>query len=121
MPFRVSDVENLIPYKVFSGLISTRLRDLLDDARYWIQHRTYSIDEIAARFHHRLVSIHPFANGNGRHARLMADVLLAQSGAPPFTWGSKPLATGVERDAYILALRAADAGDIEPLLLFVRS
>lgn len=106
---------------VDSRQISTRLRDLLDDASYWIEHRTYPIDEIAARFHHRLVSIHPFANGNGRHARLMADVLLVQADARPFTWGSKTLVTGAERETYIAALRAADAGDIKPLLQFARS
>lgn len=106
---------------VDSRQISTRLRDLLDDARYWIEHRTYPIDEIAARFHHRLVSIHPFANGNGRHARLMADVLLVQADAPPFTWGSKTLVTGAERETYIAVLHAADAGDIKPLLRFSRS
>lgn len=107
---------------VDSRQISTRLRDLLDDARYWMQHHAYSIDEIAARFHHRLVAIHPFANGNGRHARLMADVLLAHADAQPFTWGSKTLvADGAERKTYIAALRAADAGDIKPLLEFARS
>lgn len=107
---------------VDSGQIAIRLRQLLDDARYWIQHHTYPIDEIAARFHHRLVSIHPFANGNGRHARLMADILLVQTDAQPFTWGSKTLVTdGAERNTYVAALRAADAGDIKPLLQFARS
>ena len=56
-------------------LIATELRQLLDDAKAWIEYNTYAPDEIAVRFHHRLVLIHPFPNGNGRHARLMADLL----------------------------------------------
>jgi Fic-DOC domain mobile mystery protein B len=62
--------------------IPTVLRQLFDDAKAWIEYASYPPDEIAVRFHHRLVHIHPFPNGNGRHARLMADLLimsLAQS------------------------------------------
>ena len=60
--------------------IPVRLRDLTDDAKFWIENKTYALDEAAARFHHRLVSIHAFANGNGRHARLMADAVLRANG-----------------------------------------
>jgi len=82
---------------------------------------TYSIDEAAARFHHRLVSIHCFANGNGRHARLMTDVVLGSRGAPPFTWGQGDLVhAGEVRDRYLAALRAADDRDYSMLLAFVR-
>jgi Fic-DOC domain mobile mystery protein B len=102
--------------------IAARLRDLLDDTRYWLEHETYSIDEAATRFHHRLVAIHCFANGNGRHARLMTDVMLGSRGAPPFTWGQGDLVhAGEVRDRYLAALRAADGREYSKLLAFVRS
>ena len=63
------------------------VRQLLDDTKAWIEHKSYARDEIAVRFHHRLVQIHPFANGNGRHARLMADLLVIELGAERFSWG----------------------------------
>jgi Fic-DOC domain mobile mystery protein B len=99
-----------------------KLRDLLDDVRYQIEQATYPPDEIAARFHHRLVAIHPFPNGNGRHARMMADLLIQKLGQPRFTWGSKSLTEATNtRISYIASLRAADSGNIQPLLAFVRS
>ena len=102
--------------------IATDLRQLLDDSRYWIEHRTYPLDEICARFHHRLVAIHPFPNGNGRHARLATDLLLAALGQPRFSWGRTSLVNpGETRQAYVAALRAADGRDIKPLLDFVRA
>lgn len=102
--------------------ISVKLRNLLNDTQYQIEHATYPADEIAARFHHRLVLIHPFPNGNGRHARMMADLLVQKLGQPRFTWGSKSITAENEtRPRYITALRAADGGDIKPLLAFVRS
>ena len=102
--------------------VSVKLRDLLNDTQYQITHATYTPDEIATRFHHRLVLIHPFPNGNGRHARMMTDLLIQQLGQPGFTWGSKHLTDLTEtRTRYIAALRAADGGDIQPLLAFVRS
>jgi Fic-DOC domain mobile mystery protein B len=95
---------------------------LLGDARYWLEHETYPSDELAVRFHHRLVLIHPFANGNGRHARLMADVLAQRQERPVFSWGGENLArAGDFRRRYIDALQTADAGDIVPLLTFARS
>ncbi len=102
--------------------IPTDLRQLLDDCRYWIENGTYAPDEIAARFHHRLVLIHPFPNGNGRHARLATDLLLAALGRSRFTWGSVNLVDASEtRKAYVNALRAADNYDYRLLLEFVRS
>lgn len=92
------------------------------DVRYWIESRTHSPDEIALRFHHRLVFIHPFSNGNGRHARLIADVLITKLGRSSFTWGSANLVKeGEARTRYLEAIRAADDGDIQPLLKFARS
>ncbi len=102
--------------------IQDRLAALLGDARYWLEHGTYAPDELAIRFDHRLVLIHPFANGNGRHARLMADVLAQRQNRPVFTWGGADLASaGDFRRRYIDALQAADAHDIGPLLAFARS
>jgi Fic-DOC domain mobile mystery protein B len=102
--------------------IVTELRELLEDVRYWIAHQTYSIDEIVARFHHKLVWIHCFANGNGRHGRLAADVLLVNLGQPRFSWGRQSLVNvGDTRRTYVAALRAADNHDIHPVLAFVRS
>ena len=102
--------------------IGVDLRNLLDDCRYWIDHATHSPDEIAARFHHRLVLIHPFPNGNGRHARMATDLLLIALGQPRFSWGRVNLVdAGKTRQAYVSALRAADGHNINPLLEFVRS
>lgn len=95
---------------------------LFDDARYWIANATYPPDEIAVRLHHRLVAIHPFPNGNGRHARLMADLLVEKLGGQPFTWGGGALTDAEElRKRYVAALRAADDHAIGPLLAFARS
>ncbi len=102
--------------------IAPKLRDLLDDTRYWLQYGTYPIDEAAVRFHHRLVWIHCFANGNGRHARLLTDLVLRANGALPFSWGRTDLVhAGAARDRYLAALRIADAGDCTDLLSFARS
>jgi Fic-DOC domain mobile mystery protein B len=102
--------------------IHIQLGGLLRDARYWVEHRSFSADEIAVRLHHGLVAIHPFPNGNGRHARLMADLLIAQLGGEPFSWGGGILRDiGTLRAEYIGALRAADNHDFTPLLAFARS
>ena len=102
--------------------IPVALRQLLDDARAWIECSTYPPDEVAVRFHHRLVQIHSFPNGNGRHARLMADLLVMRLGGKRFSWGSASLHTaGDVRQRYITALQAADQDDIGPLLAFARS
>ncbi len=102
--------------------IPTELRQLIEDCRYWIDNATYEPDEIAVRFHHRLVWIHPYPNGNGRHARLATDLFLVGLGRNPFSWGRVNLVdAGKTRTEYIAALRAADKHDIEPLLEFVRT
>ncbi|WP_353739857.1 mobile mystery protein B [Accumulibacter sp.] len=95
---------------------------MLDDVRYQVEHASLPPDEIAVRLHHRLVAIHPFANGNGRHARLLADLLVVRLSQPRFTWGSRNLVdAGATRQAYIAALQAADARDYASLLAFARS
>lgn len=102
--------------------IAPELKKLCDDMAYQVEHRSYPLDEIAARFHHRLTWIHPFPNGNGRFARTMTDLLLVQNGAERFSWGAGDLvAEGDVRRRYIDALRAADAKDYRPLLVFVRA
>jgi len=101
--------------------ISVELRNLLDDVKYWVGHDTYGREEFAARFHHRLVKIHPFPNGNGRHARIMTDEILEKvMDVAPINWGSGSLSTdGEHREAYINALRAADRNDYSSLIRFV--
>jgi Fic-DOC domain mobile mystery protein B len=102
--------------------IQPELRQIIGDARYWIEHQSYGADELAARFHHRLVFVHPFANGNGRWSRLVADLLITQQGGSRFTWGRANLQEeGDVRRAYIDALHAADEHDLNPLIEFVRS
>jgi Fic-DOC domain mobile mystery protein B len=102
--------------------VAIQLRLLLDDAKYWIEHDTYSPKELAARFHHKLLFIHPFPNGNGRHARIMADAVLTKlldESAIDWAGGYKLEAMNERRDHYIKALRAADGQDFSALLEFV--
>ena len=103
--------------------ISVSLKQLLDDCKFWIKHETYSEDEIAVRFSHRIVSIHCFPNGNGRHSRLIADVIISNIlNRPVFSWGSDALVRqGEVRKGYITAIQEADRGNIVPLLEFARS
>jgi Fic-DOC domain mobile mystery protein B len=102
--------------------IPTDMPMMLDDIRYWVENKTFPPDEIAVRLHHRLVLVHPFPNGNGRHARLMADLLVERLGGQSFSWGGGRLAdVGELRTAYVAVLRAADTHDIRPLLAFARS
>ena len=102
--------------------IPTEMQRMFDDTRYWIDNGTYEHDEIGARFHHRLVWIHPYPNGNGRHARLATDLLLVSLGQQRFTWGRLSQQDANEtRQRYVHALREADKHDFAPLLRFVRS
>ncbi|HRO06991.1 MAG TPA: mobile mystery protein B [Ferruginibacter sp.] len=111
--------------------IPTELRYLLDDSRYWHENNTYPPDEIAVRFKHRIVSIHCFPNGNGRHSRLMADIIIEKIYKQPvFSWGAANLSSevpalslskGDARAAYLKAVKAADQGDYSLLLAFARS
>jgi len=119
---RTSDKNIGIPW----SQIPTALPALLKNVETWIAGNVYPWDEIGARFHHRLVEIHVFANGNGRHARITTDLLLEKSGFPPFSWGANhgPLPLdedGVTRTEYIEALREADQKKFARLVRFVRS
>lgn len=102
--------------------IGVELRNLLEDAKYWIANNTFNEDEIAVRFSHRIVNIHPFANGNGRHSRLIADILISDGfGKPHFTWGSVNLTKpGEARSEYLKALKAADNNYYQLLIAFAR-
>lgn len=102
--------------------IGVELRKLMDDARYWPKHKTYSPSEAAVRLHHRLVFIHPFPNGNGRHARILADAVLERIyDAKAIDWagGHDLQKMNDRRVAYIAALKAADQGNIGPLMAFI--
>ena len=95
---------------------------LCDDVKYWIENKTYSNDEIGARFHHRLVQIHLFPNGNGRHSRFITNILMKSLGEKIFTWGNKDLyKEGETRSKYISSLKEADKNNYKPLFEFVRS
>jgi Fic-DOC domain mobile mystery protein B len=102
--------------------IEQQLHQLTGSARYWIEHRTFPADEIAVRYHHGLVAIHPFPNGNGRWSRLMGDILVRRLNGETFTWGgSRLLSDDAMRSAYIAALRKADRLAFDDLIAFARS
>ena len=103
--------------------ISVRLRQLFANCEFWIENKTYSEEEIAIRFKHKIVSIHVFPNGNGRHSRLMGDIIMKQVfEKPTFSWGQKYLVHKSKvRDEYIKALRLADNGDFSSLNYFSKA
>ena len=103
-------------------LIGVELKKLLDDALYWFHNKTYPDDEIAIKFKHRIVSIHCFPNGNGRHSRLIADLIMTKLfNKPYFTWGNSNLVKASEvRATYIKALQEADNQNYLPLLAFAK-
>lgn len=116
--YRISDRNfGVKPY-----LIQPELHLIMGDIRHAIEHNSYAPDELAIRFKHRVVTVHPFPNGNGRWSRLAADLLIVQQGGARFTWGGTRLeAEGDVRKRYIDALRAADDHDINPLIRFART
>jgi Fic-DOC domain mobile mystery protein B len=103
-------------------LITIEIRTLLDDCNYWIDNQTFDPDEIAIQFSHRIVKIHVFPNGNGRHSRLIADIMASNIfHKPVFTWGRTNLSkTSDIRKQYLNAIYEADRGNIQPLLAFAR-
>ncbi|MFN5705999.1 MAG: mobile mystery protein B [bacterium] len=103
--------------------IGTELKVLLDDTKFWIKNKTYSNEEIAIRFKHRLVNIHCFANGNGRHSRIMADIIMESIFAEaPFSWNQSNIVKADQiRKNYINALQEADKGNIIPLIFFAKN
>lgn len=103
--------------------IAISLKQLIEDSRFWLENKIYSDEEFAIRFKHQIVQIHCFPNGNGRHSRLMAEVIISQIfGKQIFTWNKKALTKkGETRSNYLRAIRQADAGDIIPLINFAIS
>lgn len=103
--------------------IPIALKTLCDDSLFWVKNSSYSPEEIAIRFKHRIVSIHCFPNGNGRHSRLMADIIINKLyNLPMFSWGAGDLVhEGDMRSAYLKAVKQADNNFIQPLLNFARS
>jgi Fic-DOC domain mobile mystery protein B len=101
--------------------IASDLAGLLGDSHYWLEHHVHEIDECVLRFHHRLVFIHPFSNGNGRHARMTADILALKLGRPAFPWGAHTGEPRVIRNGYLDSLRRADQQDYAALFAFARS
>jgi mobile mystery protein B len=102
-------------------LIPIKLMQLFHDVKFWVENRTYDSREIAVRFHHRLVQIHPFPNGNGRVSRLMADLVFRNLEGKPLYWGNTDLVhISDTRNKYIAALRKADAGDYTELIAFTK-
>ncbi|MCD4737240.1 MAG: mobile mystery protein B [Bacteroidales bacterium] len=117
--FRTSN-KNIGVDKLF---ISTSLYQLNENCKYWIQNKTYEPDNIAIEYKHQIVRIHPFANGNGRHSRLMADIIIEKLlGGKIFSWGRVNLSgTSSQRTQYIDSIKLADKGNIKPLVEFARS
>jgi Fic-DOC domain mobile mystery protein B len=117
--FRLSDKNIGVDWKQ----VPMVLRGLIDDTRFWIDHQSFPEDEITVRFKYRIVSIHCFPNGNGRHSRLMADVIVSQIlGKKEFSWGENSYADRKQaRKDYIAALKKADKDQIEDLIQFARS
>ncbi len=104
------------------AMVSTSLRNLCDDSQAWVEFNSYPLDEMCIRLHHKMVWIHPFPNGNGRHSRIMADIFMKSLGQPIFTWGKASLTQqSKNRMDYLTALRSADTGDYGKLLKFAKS
>lgn len=103
--------------------IGVELKSLLDDTKYWIENKTYSPEEIAIRFKHRIVFIHCFPNGNGRHSRMMADIIMESIFKKEiFTWHQSNMVRADEtRKEYINSLKEADNGNINPLIEFAKN
>jgi len=116
--FRKSNKNRGVPWFCVPG----ELKKLLEDGQFWVQHEVFPPKEIAIRFKHRLVSIHCFPNGNGRHARLMADIIMEHVfGLEAFNWHrSAPYSPQEIRKKYIYALQCADEGMIDPLIEFAQ-
>ena len=113
--YRRSDKNIGVPWEQ----VAVEVHKLLGDAGFWLAEAVYSVQESAIRLHHRMAVIHPFVNGNGRHARLLADVLLYNCDLPRIKWGGSELDTpGEARSNYLQALRAADQGDCAQLLSY---
>jgi Fic-DOC domain mobile mystery protein B len=120
---RVTELQN-----AFASSVPDIRPDLVglyrDAVEYWLKDKSMSHDTLAVRVHHRVAGIHPFRNGNGRHSRLLADIILERNfGLPPFSWGGNADLGNSDpnRGVYLAALKAADKGDYGPLMKLCRS
>jgi Fic-DOC domain mobile mystery protein B len=114
--------QNELNIGIAPHLVPAEMPVMFENARFWLENKTFPPDEIAMWLHHRLTRIHGFPNGNGRHARMMADLLIEKLGGKPFTWGSGSIHDpGTLRTTYINALKAADNHDFGLLLAFARA
>lgn len=104
------------PHLIQPGVIQA-----IGDAQSWVEHESYTPSELAVRFHHRLVAVHPFPNGNGRWSRMAGDLVAVALGHPRFTWGSGNLQEGSVRERYVAAVKTADNHDFGPLIAFASS
>ena len=105
--------------------IQPQLKKLQDDLAFWLSENSDMLRlEILARFHHRVVYIHPFVNGNGRWGRLVADALAIRQ----FELGTLNWATDSEnfrgpespgREEYVATMKAGDKGDFRPLMAYL--
>ena len=112
---KLRQVELSIGVKAY--LVSTEMKKLVDDLDFWEQNKSFGVIEIASRVHHRAVQIHPFLNGNGRWARMLANIYLKQNGLQPTKWNENLLSKeNLHRDDYIKALKKADFGDYRDLI-----
>ena len=116
--FRTSEV-NISKYRPYD--IGPQLKNFFEDIKLWIEGGSMSWDEISAEAHHRLVTIHPFPNGNGRTTRIYTEYLQKRNQQPVSSWGAS-LAhdSKARRDLYIQSLRNADKGNFEALIAFMR-
>lgn len=112
---KLRQVELSIGVKAY--LVSTELKNLVDDLEYWHKNKSFDVIEIASRIHHRAVQIHPFKNGNGRWSRMLANIYLKQNGLSPTKWNENLLSKeNPHRDDYIESLKKADNGDYSNLI-----
>jgi Fic-DOC domain mobile mystery protein B len=102
--------------------IRAEIRKLIADCNFWIDHTIFNDEEIVIRFSHRLVKIHLFPNGNGRHSRLVADIMISRIFSKSvFSWGHSDLSKNtLIRKEYLAAIYKADNNDLNPLIEFAR-
>ncbi len=103
--------------------IRTNLFNLLEDIKCWIEFNHFDSLELSARIQHRLVLIHPFPNGNGRHSRIFTDCVRGMIlEKPTLRWAEGNLDQQTEeREQYISSLRQADRGDYQTFIDYLRS
>ena len=94
--------------------IGSSIHQLLDELQQWEKEKI-PITEITVRLHFHLVTIHPFENGNGRWARLAANIYLRKNGVGFINWPAQMDEIKTFRPKYIEALKRAEKGNLDPL------